>query len=416
MHEPATTFLDLPGALERGVDWHALKPHKHFLFKYMGDEGKAVLCVGALETAPWPRTNANGHVDGWWYGHMTYGLKDLLEGSRSRHIDPFAYPLGRWVVPRWVLEYDAQGARVHVQADHRQEAMRFCDRFFNASAVHWAPMGATAAILTSKEDYLRTVDALMDRIQRGDIYEVNYCTQRLLRIQAFDPFAAFGRIWERQRPLFAAFHRFEERFALGASPERFLAFHGARVVGQPMKGTRPRSADPVQDRALARQLAQDPKERSENIMALDVMRNDLSRIAASASVRVDELCAVHSHPHVHQMTSTVSAVIADGLTVVDVLKATFPMASMTGAPKIRAMELIDQAEGQARGLFSGALGYFAPDGTGDLNVVIRTILHHAGTDLTTLSTGSAITARSRPDQEWEECEVKARSIMDALSA
>ena len=149
-------------------------------------------------------------------------------------------------------------------------------------------------------------------------------------------------------------------------------------------------------------------------MARDVMRNDLSRVAASGSVQVEALCAVQAHPRVHQMTSTVTARLRTGLSPIDAVRAAFPMASMTGAPKVRAMELIDAAEDQARGLYSGTLGYFAPDGTGDLNVVIRTLLHHAGTGLTALSTGSALTALSDPALEWEECEVKARSVIDAI--
>lgn len=149
-------------------------------------------------------------------------------------------------------------------------------------------------------------------------------------------------------------------------------------------------------------------------MALDVARHDLSKIAASRSVNVEELCAVHPHAHVHQMTSTVSAKIKEGITPIEVARSAFPMASMTGAPKIRAMQLIDETEDGPRGLFSGTLGFFAPDGSADLNVVIRTAFYDAATDRISIKTGSALTAACDLKMEWEECELKARSVINAL--
>jgi para-aminobenzoate synthetase component 1 len=170
----------------------------------------------------------------------------------------------------------------------------------------------------------------------------------------------------------------------------------------------------AEDRALLEELAADPKERSENIMALDVARNDISRIAAPGSVQVDELCAVKSYPSVHQMVSTASARLRAGVSPMDILRATFPMASMTGAPKVRAMQLIDEVEDMRRGLFSGTMGFFLPDGTADLNVVIRTVTWDAASGKASLISGGAITAASDPDQEFAECEHKARSVLNAL--
>ncbi len=181
-----------------------------------------------------------------------------------------------------------------------------------------------------------------------------------------------------------------------------------------MKGTIRRSADPQEDAALAIALATSAKERSENIMAVDVARNDLSRVAASRSVHVDELCHVQPYGAVHQMVSTVSARLRPGLGPWDAVRATFPMASMTGAPKVRALQLIDEAEDQARGIYSGAMGFQLPDGTLDLHVVIRTITYNAATGAAALLTGSAITALSDPAMEWAECELKANSILNAL--
>lgn len=265
-----------------------------------------------------------------------------------------------------------------------------------------------------QDRYLTRVRHLLDHIQRGDIYEINYCTTRSATVTSFDPFHAFRSLLLHADAPFAAFARDANSFVICASPERFLAFEGRRVVGEPMKGTRPRSLDPAADQRYKVELVNDAKERSENIMALDVMRHDLARIAARRTVEVEELCAVRSYPRVHQMVSTVVARIADGLTPHDVLRATFPMASMTGAPKRRAMELIQEVEEGPRGSFSGSLGFLAPDGTGDFNVVIRSLLFDATSGQLSLTTGSAITARCDPQQEFEECQLKALSVIDAL--
>lgn len=390
-------------------DWQALRPYPDFLFRSVGDQDRALLFVGCADQAEWPRVCPDGRVADWWYGFVSYDLKDRLERLHSRHADPMGHPTSRWHMPRWVVEWRAGTMWLHVRSQDLEEAHRCCDRLFARPSEH--PLSAlTFRLGTPRERYLHQAGRLLDHIQRGDIYEINYCIQRTAHAPALDPYAVFARMWAL-RPRFAAFHRWNDRFAMSASPERFLAFTGDLVMGQPMKGTRPRDPDPHRDRALAGELANDPKERSENIMALDVMRNDLSRVAAPATVQVEALCAVESHPQVHQMISTVTARLAPHCSPIDAILAAFPMASMTGAPKVRAMQLIDAMEDQARGLYSGTLGFFAPDGTGDLNVVIRTLLYHAGTGLVSLSTGSALTALADPAQEWEECEVKARSVM-----
>jgi para-aminobenzoate synthetase component 1 len=267
---------------------------------------------------------------------------------------------------------------------------------------------------TPKERYLAQVAQLLAHIQRGDIYEVNYCTRRTARLPDFDPYAGFARLLAHADAPFAAFLRDGDHFALCASPERFLRMEGDHLLTQPMKGTRPRGRNAAEDAALSHELAQDPKERSENIMALDVARNDLARIAVPGSVQVDELCAVKSFPNVHQMISSASAKLRLGTTPMDILRATFPMASMTGAPKVRAMQLIDRVEDMGRGLFSGTMGFFLPDGSANLNVVIRTVTWNAATGRASLISGGAITAGSTPEQEFAECLHKARSVLNAF--
>lgn len=267
---------------------------------------------------------------------------------------------------------------------------------------------------TSRASHIQQVERILKHIQRGDIYEVNYCTARTAVIKDWNVYAAFNRLLAHTDAPYAGFYRQGNHFALCMSPERFLRIVGSVVTTQPMKGTRRRDPDPQVDAALRLELEGDPKERSENIMAVDVARNDLSRIAAAASVEVPECCVVRTYPTVHQLVSTVRAELREYAEPWDAVRAAFPMASMTGAPKLRALRIIDEMEEQQRGLFSGSLGYQLPDGTLDLNVVIRTITYDALSGIATLITGGAITANSDPEKEWEECEVKARSVLNAL--
>ena len=390
--------------------WHALAAYDTFLYRRVGDQDRELLAVDRMPGAVSMPDVPPGEVRDWVFGHACYDLFEQLEPIRSHHPQASDLPLEDWWTPRWVFERRAGDTLLHALPGNEDAGLRFAEELFaghqrdtTLSPPHWEHG-------TSMERYLEQAGMLLRHIRRGDIYEVNFCTRRVARLPAWDPYAAFGRLMDTSPAAFAAFHRCGDHFALCASPERFLAFQGTRVMGQPMKGTRPRSTDPVEDERLAHELRHDPKERSENIMALDVMRHDLSKVAAPGSVQVEELCGVHAHARVHQMVSTVAAQLRSGLGVRDAVRAAFPMASMTGAPKFRAMQLIDAAEDQRRGLFSGTLGFFAPDGTADLNVVIRTIFHHAPSGHTSLYTGSALTAACDPRSEWEECELKARSV------
>lgn len=409
-----TMRLSLPVDIPAPVNWGALREHREFLFRRVSDQGRAVLGVGVSEEAESPFFNKEGRVEDWWMGHLSYGSKDHLEDPGSRLPEEDDLPHARWWVPRWVVEWRGGKTWLHVRPGDEQQGVELVKTLCAHSSGGMAPTPAEWETRTDRRAYLDRAHMLMDHIRRGNIYEVNYCITREAHLPEQDPFVAFGQLLAVSDAPFAAFYRSGAHFALCASPERFLSFEGRRVVGQPMKGTRPRSADAVEDARSAAELAEDPKERSENIMALDVMRHDLSRIAASGTVRVEELCAVQSHRRVHQMVSTVSACLREDVTPWDAVLAAFPMASMTGAPKIAAMRYIDAVEDRPRGLFSGTLGFFAPDGTADLNVVIRTILFDMVTGRAMLSTGSALTAGCDPVREWEECELKARSVMDAL--
>lgn len=186
-------------------------------------------------------------------------------------------------------------------------------------------------------------------------------------------------------------------------------------MSQPIKGTARRAEDREEDQQIIEALENDPKEHSENVMIVDLVRNDLSRIAEKGSVRVDELCKVYTFTQVHQLISSVRARIAEGIPPVEALRTSFPMGSMTGAPKISAMKIIEELEETRRGLYSGAVGYFSPDGDFDFNVVIRSILYNVKNQYLSFSVGGAITASSIPEKEYEECMIKARAMLQVLS-
>ena len=408
------------------LDWRALRAFRTFLYRRVGDEDQAWLGVG--ERVAMGQAGTTSGIDSFQrvkdlllaekdhvFGHFGYDLKNEVEALTSRHPARDGFSLVHWFVPRFVIKLESLEATLLVHPEDRQEGsdlmtrlLANADRPFPADPIRWEQK-------TAKETYLVGSAGIMAHLQRGDVYELNYCVERTAAVGAWDPYTAFARMLHRLDPTHAAFYRHGDKYALCASPERFLKFQHGKVIAQPMKGTRPRSADPATDDALMQQLANDPKERSENIMAVDVLRNDLSRVAASGSVQVEELCAVRRHPAVHQMTSTITAQLRDDMHALDAVRAAWPMASMTGAPKLSAMRMIDEVEDMRRGLFSGSLGYFDPNGNGDLNVVIRTVLYDSGSGRLSLTTGSALTAVCDTQKEWEECELKARSVINALN-
>ena len=273
---------------------------------------------------------------------------------------------------------------------------------------------ATADSRLSKEEYLGKVENMLLHIHRGDIYEANFCQEFYAENVILDPLQVFNELNNISNPPFASFLKLENYYAMCASPERYIQKNGNRLISQPIKGTAARHSDPQIDTESAQKLSEDLKERSENIMIADLVRNDLSRTAKKGSVKVEELCEVYSFKQVHQLISTISAELQADASAVDALKSTFPMGSMTGAPKISAMKIIEELEESKRGLYSGAIGYFTPTADFDFNVVIRSILYNSENKYASFSVGGAITAQSKPEKEYEECMVKAKAMRQVL--
>ena len=266
-----------------------------------------------------------------------------------------------------------------------------------------------------KDEYHQKVTDILHHIHRGDIYEANFCQEFYAENAEIKPLQVYQDLNNISEPPFAVFLKMNHQYVLSASPERYIRKEGNKIISQPIKGTAKRLDTKIEDEKIAVDLANDVKERSENVMIVDLVRNDLSKSAIKGSVKVEELCKVYAFKQVHQMISTVVCEIDEHTSPIQVLKDTFPMGSMTGAPKVSAMKIIEKYETTKRGLYSGAVGYFTPQGNFDFNVVIRSILYNASKKYLSFSVGSAITAKSIPEKEYEECLLKAKAMKFVLS-
>ena len=383
--------------------------------------------LGALESHQGPLAQLGRALDkdDWYLGHLSYKLQEELfplQPKAAREQIPFA-PLS-FFRPRWLVLNDAEGPRLGYDPRHDDEKTagdfieRLLERRESPEPKSPQQLPQLQACL-SREQYLEAVRDLQEHIHRGDIYEVNFCMEFAAQLPAETPLRypqdLFGHLADHSAVPFLAFLRQGTRYALSASPERYLQKRGRQLFSMPMKGTAARSADPLHDAALRNELAASAKERAENIMITDLVRNDLARVAQKASVKVEELCRPYPFPRVHQSVSTISATLGDKKQWVDALLTSFPMGSMTGAPKFSALQLIDRYEQRKRGLYSGAIGYLSPEKDFDFSVVIRTLLCDTQSRRLSYTAGSAITALSDPEQEYQECLLKAAAIYQQSS-
>ncbi len=266
----------------------------------------------------------------------------------------------------------------------------------------------------TENEYKNTVNELKGHIRRGDIYEINFCQEFYAENADIDPLSTFIRLNKISPTPFSSFMKMGHRYIISATPERFLSRRGQKLISQPIKGTYARDSDKQKDEDQKKNLKADEKERAENVMIVDLVRNDLTKSAKPGTVKVEELFGVYSFKQVHQLISTVVCERAEGLSNAQIIENTFPMGSMTGAPKISAMMLAERYERSKRGVYSGAVGYFGPNGDFDLNVVIRTLLYNAENKYLSFHTGGAITIDSDPEKEYNECVLKAEAIIEVL--
>lgn len=348
----------------------------------------------------------------WLFGHLGYDLKNGVEKLQSSNTDKIGFADAHFFVPEVIIKLNSTGVEI------------FCDG--NAAAIFKAVEKESAVIAEmpgdlsiensiGKRDYVDAVKKLQQHILHGDCYEINFCQEFYAAKAVINPLAVYHKLVSISPNPFAALYKVNERFCICASPERYLKNEGGKIISQPIKGTSKRDLhNQQQDAANKNYLSLNAKERSENVMVVDLVRNDLSKICKEGTVKVDELFGVYSFPQVHQMISTISGELTDGLNWIDAVKATFPMGSMTGAPKKRVMELIEQYEQTKRGLFSGSIGYIKPNGDFDFNVVIRSMFYNAAAKHLSFSAGSAITFYSDAEKEYEECLLKVKAMREIL--
>jgi para-aminobenzoate synthetase component 1 len=261
--------------------------------------------------------------------------------------------------------------------------------------------------------YERAVEQVRQYILAGDVFQVNI-SQRFELPVSRPPLELYRALRERHPAGFAALMETEEFAILSSSPERFVRTDGRRVETRPIKGTRPRGDTPAADRALAAELEASAKDRAENVMIVDLMRNDLYRVCRPGTVRVPELCVREAHPTVHHLVSTVEGELAPGADATALLRAAFPGGSVTGAPKVRAMEIIAELEPTRRGVYCGSIGYLSVTGAADFSIAIRTAVVKGGVAF--VSAGGGVTADSDPAEEYGETLAKARGVLTALAA
>ena len=349
----------------------------------------------------------------WLFGHFNYDLKNEIEDLHSYHSDQIGFPAVFLFQPKTVIKI--QESAVIISCLKQQPGEIF--DAINASIIKEQEPVQHISIQsrTGKAIYLQNIEALRQHILHGDCYEINYCMEFFAEDAVIDPLSIYQQLTEISPNPFSCFYKLNDKYLLCASPERYLKKEGTKIISQPIKGTIQRNTlDKTADEANKKSLFESSKDRSENVMVVDLMRNDLSKICKENSVQVEELFGIYSFPQLHQMISTISGELDDDIDLADILKATFPMGSMTGAPKKRVMELIEQYEQTKRGIFSGAVGYITPEKDFDFNVVIRSIMYNAADQYLSYQVGSGITFYSNAGEEYEECLLKAKAIEKVL--
>jgi len=351
----------------------------------------------------------------WLFGHLSYDLKNETDGLTSANADGVGFPDLSFFVPEVILQLSEQELLIGAfDARHERIFHEICNMHVPAAPAQHLATPINNRI--SKEEYIHIIQQLQQHILRGDCYEINFCQEFFAEQVDIDPLQVYCSLSNTSPNPFAAYYKTGQQYLLCASPERYLKKEGERIFSQPIKGTSQRNLnDAGEDVKSKEHLYNSAKDRSENVMIVDLVRNDLSKICEEASVKVEELFGIYSFPQVHQMISTVSGQLRSDIHFIDAIKATFPMGSMTGAPKKRVMELIEQYEQTRRGIFSGAVGYITPEGDFDFNVVIRSIMYNAGSKYLSFQAGSAITFYSDPEKEYEECLLKAAAIKKVLA-
>ena len=352
------------------------------------------------------------------FGYISYDVKNDVEKLTSTNFDGLGFDDLFFFQPQKLIFIKGNTVKFHylkmIDDEIEEDFEEISSYNFQPKLKSKNTNDLKIKLRIHKDEYHQRVNSVLNHIQQGNIYEANFCQEFYAENATINPFEVYEHLNEISEPPFATFLKLEHQYLLSATPERYLKKENTKIISQPIKGTAKRLINKINDKKTAFDLARDEKERSENIMIVDLVRNDLSKTAKKGSVQVEQLCKVYSFKQVHQMISTIVSEIETTTHPVDVIKDTFPMGSMTGAPKVSAMKIIEELEETKRGLYSGTVGYFTPNGDFDFNVIIRSILYNAEKKYVSYSVGGAITAKSIPEKEYEECLLKAKAMKYVL--
>ena len=356
--------------------------------------------------------NANKN---WAFGYLSYDLKNYIENLDSKNYDSHDFPVIHFFIPQIILK--VKGFELTIITS-LSDSKRFFDDLLTEIQSHKLKLNNSFKVnlkpRVNKDTYVKNIHEIKKHLKRGDIYEMNYCQEFYADDIHIDPFSLFYNLNNLSQAPFSSFYRVKNNYILCASPERFLKRIGNTIISQPIKGTIKREQDCLVDQKNQNKLINSSKDIAENVMIVDLVRNDLSRFALKNTVVVNELSKLYTYKDVHHLISTISCKIAQNTSFVDIIKSTFPMGSMTGAPKIRSMELIENFESTLRGAYSGSIGYISPEKEFDFNVIIRSLFYNQQSKYLSCMVGGAITLDSDPESEYQECLIKAKSVFKVL--
>lgn len=354
------------------------------------------------------------HPNQWMFGFFSYDLKNEVEQLETLFPNRLNFPDAYFFIPRIRIQFLNQ--HVEIDAENPKEVFKNITQIIVNTNDTIIP-NITIKQRLPKAEYMQAFNNMMSHIQRGDIYEVNLCQEFFAEQVQINPLQIYKKLNTVSPTPFSTFFKLqEEKYIISATPERFMAKRGNTLLSQPIKGTAPRGKDAEEDAIQMHNLRNNPKEIAENVMIVDLVRNDMTRSALPGTVSAARKLEVHSFKQVHQLISTITCTKHPEVSDVQAIKYAFPPGSMTGAPKISAMQLCDRYENSRRGVYSGTVGYFAPSGDFDFNVIIRTLLYNSKNEYLSFHTGGALTIDADPEKEYQECLLKASGILKTLES
>lgn len=351
----------------------------------------------------------------WMFGVLGYNLKNEFENLESKNIEHFGWPDISFFIPETILTIDWNNQLTIYGNDPESVLNSILTCQFQSNTSSPLLINSELHCDFKKIEHENTIELIKEEIRNGNVYELNLCSGFVFNNSTMtDPYAVFKELTELSPTPFSAYLKLANKTVISASPERYLLKNHSHLVSQPIKGTRPRGQSVTDDQKFKEDLINNAKDRAENVMIVDLVRNDLAHVSVPGKVCVDELFGIYSYSHVHQMVSTISAQIEDKFVWSDAIRYSFPMGSMTGTPKISAMRWIEKFEISNREWYSGALGYIDPEGNFDFNVLIRSLFYDSEKQTLAYFAGGAITIDSDPEDEFNEMMIKAKAIQTIL--